>query len=228
MASAPDISMSLYFQYLGVAHKGKGSRNMLAWHNLFVVNQLARVSWKWRRLVYDYSHGGSVAAVYALFAFGARTYKLLLPAARRRHELPMQLRYSAFSDEVFVLAWIVETNGILPDGAWTIRTRWPSIVPDGAWTIRTLATSWRLAFRWMAASFWATVAAKFFQSSTLHQSAVVREIVDSKAHGRGIERMSIDINAYTTANQRWWSYPVVEVRPVLQLNGPQPSTYVAC
>ena len=101
MASATDISMSLYFQDLGGAHKGKGSPNMLAWHNLFVVNQLARVSWNWRRLVYDYSHGGSVAAVYALFAFGARTYKTLRLAARRRHELPMQLRYSAFSDEVF-------------------------------------------------------------------------------------------------------------------------------
>ena len=69
---------------------------------------------------------------------------------------------------------------------------------------------------------------EIFPSSTLHQSAVVREMVDSKAHGSGTERMSIDINAYTTATRRWCSYPVVEVRPDLQLNGPQPSTYVAC
>ena len=96
--------MSLYFQDLGGAHKGKGSPNMLAWHNLFVVNQLARVSWTWRQLVYDYSHGGFVAAVYGLFAFGARCATCMAERglqARRRHELPMQLRYSAFSDEVF-------------------------------------------------------------------------------------------------------------------------------
>ena len=101
MASPPDISLSLYFQDLAAAHKGKGSTNMLAWHNVFVVNQLARVSWHWHRFVYGYRHGDGVTAVHALFAFGARTYKLLCLAARRRHELPMQLRYSAFSDEVF-------------------------------------------------------------------------------------------------------------------------------
>ena len=101
MASPPDISLVLYFEDIAAAHKEKGSTFRLAWHNVFVVNQLALVSRHWQEFVYRYCHCDGVASVYALFAFIARSNKVSLLAAGRRNELPIQLQYSEFIDEVF-------------------------------------------------------------------------------------------------------------------------------
>ena len=100
MVPLTGIALSLFYGDLAVAHKENGSRFTLAWHNLFVLNQLALVSRHWQEFVYRYCHCDEVASVYALFAFGARSHKVLLLAAGRRNELPIGLRYSEFIDEV--------------------------------------------------------------------------------------------------------------------------------
>ena len=102
MASPPDISLVLYFEDIAAAHKEKGSTFRLAWHNVFVVNQLALVSRQWHTLVYRYRHCVVVTAMYALSRFAACfEYQLVSLAARRRQMLPKELRYPAYIDEVF-------------------------------------------------------------------------------------------------------------------------------
>ena len=79
-----------------------GSTLRMAWHNLFVVNQLALVCHRWHDLVRCYSYSRGPAAVFGLFDFGVKTHKLgLLTRSGQRYKLPVNLRFPEFTDQVF-------------------------------------------------------------------------------------------------------------------------------
>jgi hypothetical protein len=108
MPPPPDIALQMLFDDLAAANKENGSPVTLAWHNLFVVNQLALVSHHWHKMVSRYSHCTGTAAVYKLFAFAAHTRNMLLCCkskqfsfSGRRNELPSEFQCRVFTDQVF-------------------------------------------------------------------------------------------------------------------------------
>ena len=101
MSEPLGIALRGILEGLAQAHEGNRLPLALAWHNLFVVNQLALVCVHWHRLVNRYSYHDAFEAVHALFYFAAKKNLTGLLTSKRWNELPMEFQFQMFTNHIF-------------------------------------------------------------------------------------------------------------------------------
>ena len=73
MTEALPIAIKSFLHSLAQAHAEGGKTLTLAWHNLYIIGQLALVSKQWHKLIIYYARMETTIAVGELFTMVAKT-----------------------------------------------------------------------------------------------------------------------------------------------------------
>ena len=88
MTEALAIAIKSILHSLAQAHAEGRKTLTLAWHNLYIIGQLALVSKQWHKLIIYYARMETTIAVDKLFTMVAKTNQSLLLQSSRRQSLP--------------------------------------------------------------------------------------------------------------------------------------------
>ena len=100
MTEALPIAIKSTLHSLAQAHEDGGNTLTLAWHNLYIIGQLALVSKQWHELTIYYARMKTTIAVDELFTMVATMHQSLLLQSSKRQLLPPRVMQccASFSD----------------------------------------------------------------------------------------------------------------------------------